>query len=278
MNLFPVLQQVLRAAGITADLAVFLPAFFLMMARMGAALPFIPFLGGQSVNAQIRMAFSILFAAVLFPFVAGPELGSGRGLSTNLFAGLLAKEVLVGAVIGCFVRIVFSAVEMAAYLIEFQGGLDPQEILAPQTSSSVSFLGQIAGQATIAFCLGAGLHLLFIEAMAQSYVLIPLLQFPTFGGKPLDVAVWVGQISSGFLAIALELSAPVIFMLFLLKAGTALISRISSVQSIDDQLQPLGTFVAFGTLFFGIGVFLDRAWQLAVGILSLVLEFLKRAL
>jgi flagellar biosynthetic protein FliR len=265
MNLVPEIGQILRAAGVRTEPEVFLTVLALAMARLGAAAPFIPFLGGDPVPGVVVAALAALFALVLCPSLS-QELTAAPPFST--FLGLLFKELLVGTLIGLFVQIVFSAVEAAGSMIEYVAGLKPQEILAPQTPAASGPLSVLFGQAAIVIYLSAGVHLLLLRAIADSYVVVPLLgPMPSYGPGFRALALEAGRISVGFLVTAVQIAAPVILVLIFLRLGAHLAMRLAFAGAAMDPLQPVGSLATYGVLFLAAGILAEQIVRQASALL-----------
>jgi flagellar biosynthesis protein FliR len=253
MNWFAEVRSILRQAGVQADLDTFLSIYLLATARIGAALPFIPFLGGEMVPATVRVALAMLVGIVFYPYLA-PGFG-GAPLTFDRFFPYLIKELLIGALFGLMVQIVFAAVEAAGSLIESAAGLRPDEILAPQVPSAGGPVSRLMGQTAIVLYVTAGLHLLFIQTLADSYATLPLHEFPRFRPGFLPLAQAAGHITSQFLVLALRFSAPIMLLVLLIKIGAGFIFRMSFAGVREDPFQPLAGLAVLGGLFLAAGLY-----------------------
>jgi flagellar biosynthesis protein FliR len=265
------LPLLMKALRLKTDLELFLPVFVLLTSRLLAATLFIPFFGREVVPGRVRLGLAIACAAFLYPAVAGR--GPTR-FPLGLYMILLLKEVLIGALIGIFVGIVFSATVAAAYLVEFQAGLRPMAIFAPQLSSEASPLGQLLSQATLCYFLAADMHLWVIRGFADSYQILPLFWKPAGRDGLVGFATLAGALSSGFFTLAIQLSAPFLFLLLLMYVGSHVIFRVAGLQVQSHPLQPLSTLALYGFLLFGAGLIPGYAWHHASHYLAEVHSFL----
>jgi flagellar biosynthetic protein FliR len=248
---FAEIRQILSHFGVDTDPEAFVTLFTLAMARMGAAVRFVPFLGGTQVPGNVQVALTVLIAAVLYPTLtanSGPTPGFG------LYLALLVKEVLVGVLIGLLVQIVFAAVEAAGTLVEFSAGLKPAEIMAPGMLPANSDYGRLLAQAAIVLYLSAGVHFIFIRTLADSYNLVPLLSFPAYRPGFPALAIFVGKLSAGFIAVAFQLSAPIILLLALIQIGSNFVFRTSFASVKQDPFQPLGSMAVCAAVFLAAGL------------------------
>jgi flagellar biosynthetic protein FliR len=252
MSALAYIHELLLKLNITTDPQVFLTIFTLAVARIGAALPFIPFLGGDAVPAQVQITLSMLIAGVLYPALSAQTGGVVPHFPE--YVAYLAKELMIGCLIGIMIKIVFTAVEGAGSLMEFTASLKPDEIFAPQLPTATGPLSRFFGQAAVVLYLTAGVHLLFLQALADSYGIVPLLAFPAFRPGFLPLAELAGRIAGGFITVAFQLAAPVILLLVLMQIGSNLVFRMSFAGVKQDPLQPLATLALYGSLFMAFAV------------------------
>jgi flagellar biosynthetic protein FliR len=265
------LRSILHLLRLDADLSWSLTVFALLSARMAAASSSLPFLGGRTVPRRVRVGLAMAFAVVLFPSLAPKE---DPGWSFGWFLCLLAKEILTGALIGVLVRVVFAAIESAGYLVEFGAGLRPEAVLDPQLDTESSLLGQILGKAAVVFCLAAGFHLALLRLLADSYQLVPLDRIPAPGPRAYDLALAAGKMTGGMLALALQLSAPILLVLLLVNLGAALIFRVSSLRVTTQPLLPAGSLALVGCLLLSGGLMLDEVLRSAMVYLDVIHDLL----
>jgi len=216
----------------------------------------------------------LLIGMILYPSTATGQ-GGGASPGFGLFVALVFKEVLTGAVIGIIVQIFFLAATEAGSLIEFQAGLKPDEIFAPQLTGTSGPMSRLMGQLALVTCVTTGLHLHIIRGIADSYAIVPLLSFPAFGAGFLPVASLAGKITAGFFWVAFQLSAPVIVMLVLIKIGTALLFRLSFAGVQQDPVSPLTGFTAYAALLVSAGLISSEIFSQASRYMSHVTALLE---
>jgi flagellar biosynthetic protein FliR len=273
--MFPELRQILLKLHLTADPEAFLTVFSLTMARMGAAVRFIPFLGGETIPGNVQIGWTVMIAIVLYPSQS-TQLPGGQVPGFLPYVALLVKELLIGTLIGLLVQIVFSAVQTAGSLMEFGAELKPQEIMAPQAPAATGPLSTFMGQAAILIYLTAGIHLIFIRALADTYSIVPLFVTPSFQPGFLTLAELAGKIAAGFVVVAFQLSAPVLLVLVMIKLGSNMIFRMSFAGMRTDPLQPVGTIAVYALLFLAAGLLSEEIVRQANGYLVQLQQFMLR--
>src|SRR5215471_11774130 len=213
MPLLSALQTILNGVGVHVEVERTLLIFGLIFGRVAAALALAPFLGGPSVPGQIKIGLSAVIAAVLFPALS--REGSVP-LPALMYCALLAKELVVGVLIGLLTQIVFYGVQLAGILIDTQRGMNQITYLAPQLPGHVSVLGNLKFQASLVLFLAMQGHLLFLRALANSFIVVPLLFMPHMHAGVAALAGQAARITANTILIGAELAAPIVLAIFLI--------------------------------------------------------------
>jgi flagellar biosynthetic protein FliR len=273
MSALAYIHELLLKLHLTADPQAFLTIFTLAIARIGSALPFIPFLGGDAVPGQVQITLSMLVAGILYPALSSQANGVVPHFPE--YVGYLVKEIMIGCLIGIMIKIVFTAVEGAGSLMESAASLKPDEVFAPQLPTATGPLSRFFGQAAIVLYLTAGVHLLFLQALADSYTVVPLLGFPAFRPGFLPMAELAGKIAGGFITVAFQLAAPVVLLLLLMQIGSNLVFRMSFAGVRQDPLQPLATLALYGSLFLAFALMAGEIVRQSLLYLDQIRGFLR---
>ncbi len=223
------LEVVLKTFEVSGSPQAFLVLFGLLFARFVSFVNIVPFFGGQSVPAQVKVAMATALVVIAYPAAAAeiPADGSALGFGAVGFIALIAKEVFVGFTLGFVASAVFQAVLVAGRLIDLQRGATMGELLAPQVEQNVSQMGQFKIQLAIVIFLSIGAHRFFISGLVRSLEVIPVTRFPNlesgFGPSIEFITVLTGTIFS----IGLQLAIPVVLALLLTDLFFGLINRVA---------------------------------------------------
>jgi flagellar biosynthetic protein FliR len=90
------------------------------------------------VSGQIKVGLSAVIAMLLLPGLAGT---AHLPASPLVYFALLAKEVLIGSIIGLLTQIVFFGIQLAGILIDTQRAMNQITYIAPQLPGNISILG-----------------------------------------------------------------------------------------------------------------------------------------
>lgn len=192
--------------------------FFLVVARLGSALMFMPGFGEASVPTQVRLGFVLVLCLALYPATPVPPIATDR---LALFVRLLAAEVTVGLWIGITARTLYSALEFAGYQIGQISGL--ANAFAPSLGSfqGSTMVASFLMLSAVALIFVTDTHYLIIRALMFSYQIFP------FGHLILaDMTEQMLKALSASFYIGLTMAAPFLVTGFVLNLGLGLANRM----------------------------------------------------
>jgi flagellar biosynthetic protein FliR len=250
--------DLLQAFGLSrTDLVPLAFAWMLVLARVGAAMMFLPGIGEAAAPATMRAGIAFCLAALILPDVRPqvppvPESGLLAGtaiiaeVTTGLWFGWLARV---------WVQTLALAAQFIAYLLGLSSVLQPDAELGPQSTA----LARLFELAAPLFVLSSGLYQLLISGLVGLYRVVPPGHFLPMGEGVDKVAEAV----AATLALAVQLASPFIVaaIVWHVAIGTAarLIPRMQ-VYFVSMPGQILG-----GTLLLAWTVnAIIAAWQSSV--------------
>lgn len=254
-----VLENVLRVFEVSQSPQTFLVLVGLCFARLVSFFSIVPFFGGASVPARVKVATAMALVVILYPAVAATApVNESLGFGPIGFIGLLAKEVLVGFTLGFIATLVFEAVQVAGRIVDFQRGSTMAELYAPQLQTRVSELGQFKLQLAIVLFIAIGAHRLFIGAMLQSYDFIPALSFPKFAPGWSPAAESIVQLTAAVFGIGLQLAAPALIALLLTDLFFGIINRVAPQVNVFFLSMPVKMLVGVMVTMLALSVISSR--------------------
>jgi flagellar biosynthetic protein FliR len=156
-----------------------------------------------------------------------------------LFIFALVNEVLIGFIIGFICQLIFAAIQAAGDIMDLQMGMSIATVVSPTTGGVVSLVGLLAFMlGLLIFLLANGHHLIF-SALQQSFRLLPLAAPINLGG--VNFMTQLIELGRGMWLIAVQLSAPVILLLFLTDFAFGIVSRVApqvNVFMLGFQVKP----------------------------------------
>lgn len=204
--------------GTTLSLG-WLEAVGLATVRMTAFLMIAPPFSYRAIPARVKAMLGVGLALAVSPRVTpGYE-----PLDTGAFFTALALELLVGAVLGFLVSLIFSAVQSAGSLIDLFGGFQMAQAFDPGSMVNGAQFTRLFQMTALALMFASGAYQLVIGGIVRSYESIPL-------GGGLDLAVSAELMVTGvsqMLLAAVQIAGPLLVVLFLADAGLGLLTRVA---------------------------------------------------
>lgn len=205
--------------------------------RLAAVFSVTPFLSGTLLTPAVRNGLLALLALFL-----SPSVGEGVPTSHVLLLLIVAKEALIGLLLGLGFGVFVWVLQSVGDLIEFQTGSGNAEFFDPvgghEGGATGGFLGWLA---VTLFVAAGGLPAMF-GAVVDSYRLWPVTAFLPDPGRVL-LAFTLHEGDMLFLWIA-KLCAPVLVVLVIVELGMGLVSRVAPQLNVFVFAQPVKSLLA----------------------------------
>jgi flagellar biosynthetic protein FliR len=234
----------------------------LVFARLGAIIMLLPGLGETFIPARIRLSFALALSLMLFPILIGkvPALPSGAGD----FGLVVAREVLIGLMIGAVLRLFMTSLATAGEIVSLQTTLSFAQTANPMQATPSTTLGTFLGLIGIVLIFATDLDHLFIAAIVKSFDLFPF-------GRDVPVAD-AGQLAvqtlGGSFALGVQLAAPVIVFSLIFNIAAGLVGRVMPQFQVFFAATPLMVLMGLSIFALSLGaigmIWIDR-YRLLLG-------------
>lgn len=218
--------------------------YTLILVRVLATLAVLPFYGDRRVPIQLRFAFALILAGVLYPVVSHQHVALPGKLP--VFFLLVVKEAAVGLVMGFVALLLFMSFQFGGQIVGFQMGFAIVNVVDPQSQQQVSLIGSLEYTiAALLFLVLNGHHLLLM-ALARSFTIVPPLSVSP------DVEVYGGlvRMTSQVFVIGVRIAAPAMAALLLTNVALSIIARTVPQMNIFIVGFPIGIAVGLASLAF----------------------------
>jgi type III secretion protein T len=227
--------------------------FSLTLPRMLSAFVLLPFFNSQVIPGMLRNGVAAGLCLVMVPYVAVEA--SAAHLSGVMMGLTVAKEVLVGVLIGYPMAAAFWGVEAIGFYIDNQRGSAMASSADPLTGQDATPLGILFTQAFTVYFMSSGGFLLLLGIFYQSYKIWPATSFmPALGAA--GPAFYL-DIFDHMMRLVIVLSAPIIIAMFLAEFSLALLSRFAPQLNVFFLAMPIKSGLAvlllifYGPILFG---------------------------
>jgi flagellar biosynthetic protein FliR len=186
--------------------------------RLSAMLIMTPILDGFGIPARIRVFLVVALSASLVS--ALPGSAPATTLASGPFFAAAAGELFTGALLGFGALCAFAAFSFAGNLLDQQLGFGLANVFDPMTRAQTPLIASVFGLMAVVMFFTVDAHHALLRGFAYSLEKVPL-------GSALHVtspATLVHQFGLIF-SYGLLLVAPVVFCVYLIEIGMAVISR-----------------------------------------------------
>jgi flagellar biosynthetic protein FliR len=225
-----------------------------IFSRVASILLFAPILGSAQVPARLKAGLALVFSIMIFPMIPIETLPAPRGLFD--LALHISTDAIIGLAIAFAVRLIFTGVQLAGTMVDFQMGFGVVNVIDPQTQAQVSITAQFHNILAVLIFLAADGHHMIIGAIVQSFALINPAEVDFSNVTP---EIILRYFSSMFV-IAIKIAAPIMAILFFLSVGLGLVAR---------TVPQMNVFIVGFPLQIGVGLLMVA---LAMPFFSLVLQ------
>ncbi len=223
-----------------------LQIFFLIFLRVGAIMMFIPVFDSRNIPVLFKAGLAFSVSILLFPIL---KLDNIPFITSAIPFGIgVVGEIMMGAVIGLSVRLIFAGIQLAGQLAGFQMGLAIANVMDPVTSAQISIIAQLNNLMAMLIFLTINAHHMFLRALAESFRLIPPFDVQ-FSNSLIEHLI---SLSGNMFIIAIKVGAPVIVALLLTNVAFGLIAR--TVPQMNIFLVAMPIQIVVGLLFLAFAL------------------------
>jgi type III secretion protein T len=230
--------------------------FLLGLARIVPTIAIAPFFGGKMIGDVVKVGLGVCITFIFLPFLI---LSNPPSFTMDFtFMLLMAKEVVIGALLGFIIAIPFYYAQGAGALIDHQRGSQSLQVMDPTTQMQTSPTGTLYNDMLLVLFFALSGPILFFDGLFTSFSLIPLDSFfpPQF--FDLKHPFWITMLGmlTTVVKIALQLSAPAILGMLLSDLFLGIANRMAPQVQISFLMWSFKAFVGIAMLFL--------AWWLVI--------------
>lgn len=259
------------------DLTRAIVTFSLIMARVMAIVILVPFLGGKNAPPEVKMGIGVTLTMVLWPTVA-MSTGGDVPITPLGFVLMMLKETFVGLAIGFVAAEIFYTVELSGQLIDLLRGANQIQLQVPEISERSSAFGSLQYQLLLALFLSLNLHHVVIESLFESYVAIPINQWPGLHAGYWPFVDHMMRISANVILTAVTITMPIGIVCLIVETAFGLLNRVAPQINAYFMAMPAKVMAGVAVFFFASSMIIDQMLKHAVHMLDnvgAVIELLR---
>jgi len=242
------------------------PIFVLVLFRLAGIMIFAPLLGAGTIPISIKVLIALVLSAAVFPQLDLSAL-SIQTLAPGSFITLaigVAREMLIGLIMGFALLLMFVGVQVGAELVSQQMALSLAQISDPFSNSNTDILTKFYLMlATLIYVLMNG-HLILIGTLVQTFDTIPLFS-ATFDQGMLSIMLSI--LSAAFM-LGIRVAGPAVAAIFLATIALGFISRTMPQLNILAAGFPIRILLALILLITSLGTVCGLFQDSIVNVLS----------
>jgi len=216
--------------------------WMLVFLRISAFLLVLPFFSAVNFPVMMRVALGALASMLLAPTLPVFPL---EHLKIFSLVGVMFQEVSIGLLLGFIARMIFYAVDLAGNIVATEMGLQMASIFNPMTNTSTQVPGTVLFYLASIVMLTLNLHHWMLLGFERTYDVLPM------GAAHLNAALFesVVKSTSSIFVVALQISAPIMAVSFVVSVVFAVLSRAvpqMNVFSESFSFRIVGGLIVFG--------------------------------
>lgn len=216
--------------------------------RFGILAATLPLLDMKSVPPLWRLGMAVCMAATLAPGIAATLPLGTVTLSWQSLIVEAVNSLVVGAMLGFTVNLVFTAVRFAGSVAGMQIGFSIVNSFDPMSNSQVSVISQLYYLLAVLIFFVSGAHQILVAAMFQSCLVVPPYASLSATGGAWQILQEFGAIFT----VGFRIAAPVVVVLLLVSASMGVI--VKTVPQINVLVVGFPIKIAVGLITLGLSL------------------------
>jgi flagellar biosynthetic protein FliR len=202
----------------STQLYAWIAGFIWPLARILGVISIAPPFSNAMVPTRIKLMLGIFIALLISPNV--PALPAMDPMSlTGLL--VLLQEMLIGLAMGTVMSLAFAAVELAGQMVSSTMGLSFAAFFDPTSEGQTAVVSQIFSLLATLIFLSLNGHLVMLDALAESFVTLPISAHPMGTVGIHQLVLWGGSVFS----MGLQLSMPILGVLLVTNIALGVLTR-----------------------------------------------------
>lgn len=226
---------------ITQDGLKLFAVWLLIFVRFAGFFVQAPIWGSHHFDKKILVASAAVWSFIVYPSVPMP-----KELTFDLlpFILMIATQLLVGLIIGYSSFMVMSAAQFGGEMLDTQMGLSVAASYDPASGSSVNMMRRFKFYLAMTLFLCCNGHHMLINAMFESYRLIPLTGMNYSG----DMIHHMIIITSKIFYLGVQIASPAMASLFTTQIGLGMLARVAPQMNVFMLSFPLNIAIGLTVL------------------------------
>ena len=217
--------------------------FLLILVRVTGFIFVAPFFSLKNVPMRVKAGISCLLAIVLFNIVPYQTFNYA---SNYEYIFLIAKEVILGLMIGFFANIGYYILALVGHMIDTEIGFSMVSTLDPVTNIQVTITSNLYTYLVMLMMMVTNLHHYFIKAFVDTYEIIPLGEGVI---NPNLYSMMVAYMTNYFI-IGFRIVIPIFGAILIVNVTLGILAKVAPQMNMFVIGMQLKVFVGLIMLYF----------------------------
>ncbi|MCR4989374.1 MAG: flagellar biosynthetic protein FliR [Lachnospiraceae bacterium] len=198
-----------------------LELFILVLVRVTSFIFIAPFFSMTNTPRMVRIGLSFFISILLFNVLPHDPVHYETLIQ---YSGIVIKEVLTGLLIGLGANLCMLIVNFAGHIADMEMGLSMVSLMDPSTRDNVTISGIYYNYTVMLMLLISGLHRYLIQALAQTYTLIPINGQVFHDNKLINGII---SFMGDYVLIGFRICLPIFAVMIILNAILGILAKVS---------------------------------------------------
>ena len=240
----------------------------LILVRVASFVYTAPFFSTSNVPVRTKLGVSFFLSYIIM--MAAPEQSYVYDGVIG-YAVLVLKESIVGLAIGFCANICMQCVHFAGYIIDVNIGLSMATMYDPATKMQVNLSGQLYYYAVMLLMLVSGLHRFLIQAIVDTYTVLPV------GAAGINPGIYntvLGFVADYFI-IGFRIALPVFITLMVLNCILGIMAKIAPQMNMFAVGMQLKIVLGLMIMYLTVSMLPSVATKLLDTMKNIIVEVVK---
>ncbi len=194
--------------------------FLTIVVRMSGFIFTAPFFGLRNVPLRVKVGLTMAMAVLMFSVLPYEPLEYAGVIG---FALLIVQELLCGLILGFVANICYQILAFSGQILDMEIGFSMVNEMDPVTSAQVTVSGNLYSYAVMLMLMVTYMHHYLLEALIDSYALVPIGKMTL---NPMIYSVVVKLVGEYFV-LGFRIVLPVFAAMLIVNSVLAILARVA---------------------------------------------------
>lgn len=195
--------------------------FLLILVRVASFVYIAPFFSMSNTPKNVRIGLSFFITILLYQSVPRQMIVYDTPLG---YCMIVMKEVITGLLIGFAANLCTSVVTFAGQIADMEMGLSMASLIDPTTKNNSTITGIYYNYMILLMLMASGMHRYLIQALAETYTLIPVNGAIIRSDKLLSALL---EFMADYIIIGFRICLPIFAVMIILNAVLGVLAKVS---------------------------------------------------